>query len=52
MRVLLLEEEGLVRDSELVHVVQLLPCLTLNIEQLHLAISVGVFASDEYDFAG
>ena len=38
------------RDSKLVHGVKRSPSLALYIEQMHFAISISVFASDEYDF--
>ena len=49
---LILEEEGLVRDSELVHRVQRLPSLAVHVEKMHFAISVRVFSANQNDFRG
>lgn len=42
-------EEGFMRDSELVHVMKLLPSLRLHVEQVDLTVSVGVLTSYEDD---
>ena len=47
---LVLEEEGLVGHSKLVHRVKRSPSLALHIEQVHFSISIGVFAADKDDF--
>lgn len=44
-----LEEEGLVRDAQLVHRVQRPPCLRLNVEQMYFSVTIGVLASDQND---
>ncbi len=40
------------RDSELVHVVQLLPCLVNDVEQVHFTVSVGVLTTDQDNLVG
>ena len=39
-------------DAQLVHRVQRAPSLALNVEQVDLAIAIGVFAADEDDLSG
>lgn len=37
------------RDSELVHAMELLPCFALDIEEVDFSISVSVLTSNQYD---
>ena len=44
-----LEEEGLVTDAQLVHGVKRAPRFALHVEQVHLAVSIRVFAANQDD---
>ncbi len=46
---LLLQIETLVGNSKLIHVVELAPLFSLDIEQLNLTVSISVLASNKDD---
>ena len=45
-----MDEEGFVADPQLIHVMQWLPVLCVQVEQVHLTVSVRVLTANEQDF--